>query len=64
MHIPIGNIGFPNGRRVEEISIPENHSPFGNCIPVRVNQVIKGIEISQWPLHIPILINLYRLMKE
>jgi hypothetical protein len=26
--------------------LPENHGPFGNCIPVRVNQVIKGIEIS------------------
>ena len=26
--------------------------PFGNCIPVRVNQVMKGIEISQWPSHI------------
>ena len=30
-----------------EISIPVNHGPFGNCIPVRVNQVIKGKEISQ-----------------
>jgi hypothetical protein len=29
-----------------EISIPETHSPFG------VNQVMKGIEISQWPSHI------------
>ena len=37
---------------VMEISIPETHGPFGNCIPVRVNQVIKGIEISQWPSHI------------
>ena len=36
----------------EEISIPETHGPFGNFIPVRVNQVIKGIEISQWPSHI------------
>ena len=36
----------------EEISIPETHGPFGNCIPVIVNQVIKGIEISQWPSHI------------
>ena len=35
----------------EEISIPETHGPFGNCIPVRVNQVIKGIKISQWPSH-------------
>ena len=26
-----------------EISIPETHGPFRNCIPVRVNQVIKGI---------------------
>ena len=24
--------------RDEEISIPETHGPFGNCIPVRVNQ--------------------------
>ena len=29
--------------------MPESHDPFGNCIPVGVNQVIKGIEISQWP---------------
>ena len=38
------NIGFPNGPvfrygsfyipRVEEIFIPENNGPFGNCIPV------------------------------
>ena len=26
--------------RDEEIFIPENHGPFGNCIPVRVNQAI------------------------
>jgi hypothetical protein len=26
--------------RDEEISIPETHGPFGNCIPVGVNQVI------------------------
>ena len=24
----------------EEIFIPDNHGPFGNCIPVRVNQAI------------------------
>ena len=30
----------------------KSHGPFRNCIPVRLNQVIKGIEISQWPLHI------------
>jgi len=24
----------------KEISIPETHNPFGNCIPVRVNQAI------------------------
>ena len=46
----IKNIGFPNGPivrygnffnpRDEEIFIPENHGPFGNCIPVRVNQAI------------------------
>ena len=23
-----------------------------NCIPVGVNQVMKGIEISQWPSHV------------
>ena len=40
-----------------EVSIPETHGPFGNCIPVRVNQVIKGIEISQWP-------GIYRLIQE
>ena len=44
------NIGFPNGAffrygnffnlRDEEIFIPENHGPFGNYIPVRVNQAI------------------------
>jgi hypothetical protein len=43
------NIGFPNGPvengnffnpRDEEIFIPDNHGPFGNCIPVRVNQAI------------------------
>ena len=26
--------------RDEEIFIPDNHGPFGNCIPVRVNQAI------------------------
>jgi hypothetical protein len=26
--------------RDEEISIPKTHGPFGNCIPVRVNQAI------------------------
>ena len=35
----------------EEISIPETHGPFRNCIPVRVNQVMKDIEISQWASH-------------
>ena len=43
-------MGFPNGPffrygnffnpRDEEIFIPENHGPFGNRIPVRVNQAI------------------------
>ena len=43
-------IGFPNGPVVrygncfnlqdEEIFIPDKHGPFGNCIPVRVNQAI------------------------
>jgi hypothetical protein len=31
--------GFFNPRD-EEISIAETHGPFGNCIPVGVNQVI------------------------
>ena len=31
--------GFFNPRD-EEIFIPDNHGPFGNCIPVRVNQAI------------------------
>ena len=31
--------GFFNPRD-EEIFIPDNHGPFGNCIPVRVNQGI------------------------
>ena len=35
-----------------QVSGMEIHGPFGNCIPVRVNQVIKGIEISQRPSHI------------
>ena len=26
--------------RDKEIFIPDNHGPFGNCIPVRVNQAI------------------------
>jgi hypothetical protein len=26
--------------RDEEIFIPDNHGPFGHCIPVRVNQTI------------------------
>jgi hypothetical protein len=50
---PAGGKAFlPTGEVLGEVFIPETHGPFGNCIPVRVNQVIKGIEISQWPLHI------------
>ena len=36
--------GFLNPRD-EEISIPENHGPFGNCIPVWVNQAIQGYQL-------------------
>ena len=44
------NIGFPNGLienvfipSIEKISIPDNHGPFGNCVPVRVNQAIFSV---------------------
>ena len=33
-----------------ESNIPGTHGPSGNCIPARVNQEIKDVEISQWPL--------------
>jgi hypothetical protein len=37
---PRANFKVVFNPRDEEISIPETHSPFGNCIPVRVNQAI------------------------
>ena len=37
-----GNIGFLNGPivRYGNFFIPVNYDPFGNCIPVRVKQLI------------------------
>ena len=43
-------------------SISEGYGPFGNCIPVEVDQVIKDIEIFQWPSHL--LIQEYILLHE
>ena len=37
---PRANLGGFFNPRDEEIFIPDNHGPFGNCIPVRVNQAI------------------------
>ena len=36
-----GKAFLPMGYFKGEVSILETHGPFGNCIPVRVNQVIK-----------------------
>ena len=38
------NIGFPNG----PVFIPENHGPFGNFIPVRVNQAILCFNLTSF----------------
>ena len=37
---PRANLGGFFNPRDEEIFRPDNHGPFGNCIPVRVNQAI------------------------
>ena len=32
----------------QEIFIPDNHGPFGNCIPVRVNQAILYFNLTSF----------------
>ena len=41
----------------EEISIPETHDPFGNYIPVRVNQAILCINLTSFFKNIALIKN-------
>ena len=39
---------FPRANFKVKFPLPETQGPFRNFVPVRVNQMMKGKEISQW----------------